>query len=133
MSAKILLPFVVLALVAMACEWQIPRDPVEIANTSTVAPVVPTLPPSRLPTLTPSQLPTLGSVGSGQAAKIITPVVNVHSGPDLNSRVDHWLSAGDPVVILETRGNWVRIQDPSGWIWRGCTDNNPDQLGCEAR
>jgi hypothetical protein len=40
------------------------------------------------------------------------------------------LEAGD-AVTGNCAGNWCKIA--AGWVWRGCTDNNPARLGCQTK
>jgi len=37
----------------------------------------------------------------------------------------------DGVYPGECSGNWCKIA--AGYIWRGCTDNNPNELGCSSQ
>lgn len=111
-----------LVLVSLACIIQIPGPPTE---TTVVNPVVNTVVNTPDPTPTPTQEP-------DNTATVVKPVVNVRAKADRTSASVGYVEAGDLVVIVRCSGNWCRIQDPPGYIWRGCLTNNPNNLKCEA-
>ena|SRR5574343_378450 len=63
-------------------------------------------------------------------ALIIPDFLWVRDAPG-GKRVD-WLELGQAVTVLGCKDNWCQIQDPPGWVFRGCLSGNND-LGCQAR
>ena len=128
MAHKVLaLPLIVLALSALACGTYITPTPTlapTVANTSTPS-------PTPQPTAQPSPSPA-ASV-QAQTATVSTAVVRVHAEPDVLSATTASLEAGQIVTVLECADNFCKIEQPAGWVWRGCLSDNPEQLGCEAR
>jgi hypothetical protein len=43
-----------------------------------------------------------------------------------------YVYSGDEVVILEIDGDWVRIQEPDGWVYVGCLEGL-SKKGCIAK
>jgi hypothetical protein len=57
--------------------------------------------------------------------------VNVREEPE--GAVIGYLRAGDTVTILECDGLWCRIEEPSGWVFRGCLSNVAGSLKCQSK
>lgn len=112
-----------------------------LACTAHVAQAVPTdLPVSPTPdtgkTETATQEATVTAVASASIesewiATVQLPTVNVRKAP--GGAVIDTLEAGDTVTILSCDGSWCKIEDPDGYIFRGCLSDNPKKLGCQAK
>jgi SH3-like domain-containing protein len=59
--------------------------------------------------------------------------VYVRAAADAGSAEVGSLETGQSVEIVKCTGDWCEIVEPAGFVWRGCTDNNPDGLKCEVR
>lgn len=66
-----------------------------------------------------------------QVSRVIVPVVRVHVAPDVESAVEHWLTAGQAVTVLACRGDWCEIESPPGYVYIGCLEGLSDR-GCVA-
>ena len=56
------------------------------------------------------------------------PVVNMRSGPGLQSRIDWKLEQGYPLQVIGTRSNWYRVRDfegDVGWVYAPLTGRMP--------
>jgi hypothetical protein len=114
-----LLALAVLALSALACVVQT---------------TIPT--PTSTPSLVPAT-PTRRAVPSATAeadvqTTTIQATVYVRQMPDPNSAAIGSLTTGERVEIAACDGDWCELER-GGYVWRGCTDDNPDELLCEAR
>ena len=57
--------------------------------------------------------------------------VNLRAAPNLQAEVLWKLAQGYPLRVLETRGNWLRVQDfegDEGWIARSVTAGTPHHI-----
>lgn len=70
---------------------------------------------------------------SDNTRTVVNAVVNVRSSPDNSSGVVGYVEAGTVVRVVSCSGSWCQIQDPPGYIWRGCLSDNPASLKCEAK
>lgn len=102
-----------------------PASAVTPAATAAVNTVTPYLP---LATLTPKSVLT---------ATVVQAVVRLHDKPgdDPDNVVIGYLRAGDKVTVILCDKSWCKISttEQTGYIYRGCLSENPDNLGCEAR
>jgi hypothetical protein len=116
---------IVLALATLACgQYVTPTPTVSPASPSSTAPA---------PSATPTPEPTKISVPAQDVqTATIRATVYVRAEPDANSPEIGSLTTGEVVEIVTCAGDWCQIE-PEGYVWRGCTDNNPDALLCEAR
>jgi multidrug efflux pump subunit AcrA (membrane-fusion protein) len=116
---------IVLALATLACgQYVTPTPTVSPASPSSTAPA---------PYATPTPEPTKISVPAQDVqTATIRATVYVRAEPDANSPEIGSLTTGEVVEIVTCAGDWCQIE-PEGYVWRGCTDNNPDALLCEAR
>jgi hypothetical protein len=100
-----------------------------------ISPPLPTLTPaptsSPLPTRTPAPMAT--GTGAATVAVVIAGSVNVHREPDTKSEVVGWVYSDQKVAIVSCDGDYCLLEQPFGYVWRGCISDNPDNLGCEAR
>jgi uncharacterized protein YgiM (DUF1202 family) len=123
----------ILLLSSLACGQYVTTTP-----SPTLTTVSPSLVPAVLsPTRTPVPTETPQTVATNQAV-IVKAVVNVRTSPcdkDGNNcgNVIGSLEAGDVVEVIECRDNWCQVKKPDGWVFQGCTDNNPNELKCEAK
>jgi uncharacterized protein YgiM (DUF1202 family) len=118
-----ILAILALILASLACMEQI----------ATATPTA-TLSPSPAPSATPTPESTQTSVPAAQDVQTATiqATVYVRAEPDASSPEIGSLTTGEVVEIVTCAGDWCQIE-PEGYVWRGCTDNNPDALLCEAR
>jgi hypothetical protein len=119
------LALLVLVLASLACGQQV---------------TTPTASPSPLPSPTVTDtlphatetIPAPAAAETEWIGFVRQPVVNIHETPGGVVRTDVWLSAGAVVKILRCVDEWCEIQEPAGWIWRGCLEGAQSSLGCEA-
>lgn len=103
------------------------------------APLPVSTPAGPTPTASAMQAPTATPVDTGQAtpskAAVTAGGLYVHAGPDVSSAVvpGGYLVFGDLVTVLECEGKFCKIEQPFGYVWRGCLSDNPDGLGCSAK
>ena len=118
------LALIALTLSTLACMEQI------VTPTPTAPAATPTIPtPPAAATGTPSAVPTAEA-----DTAVIQATVWVRLSDNSDSDRIGSLTTGDRVEIVECAGDWCKISEPiSGYVWRGCTDNNPDNLLCEAK
>jgi hypothetical protein len=121
---RILITLTVLALGVLACGTYITPTPTPNATET-----LPTRTATALLTPTPNALGTTTPVWTADVAQ---PVVTVRDAPDGEPTGDY-LSAGETVVILRCAGDWCRVKNPAGWVFRGCLSDNPNELGCSAK
>lgn len=116
---RLILALAVLALGILACTKVTPT-PNALGETATPTVEIPNATPfpTRTATPTETQFPTLAIVG------------NVWIREIPNGEIVGSLDAGT-TTTGDCTGEWCHI--PNGWIWRGCTSNNPNALGCEMR
>jgi hypothetical protein len=96
--------------------------------------------PTPPPSASPSPVPTLTATprATEAAADTVAIVrqysVNVHIEPDVKSEVTGYVYADDVVTILECQdgGDYCKIEQPFGWVYRGCLAGFEDGRGCEA-
>jgi hypothetical protein len=127
-----LVALLVLVLSTLACGQYVTTTP-----SPTLTTVSPSLVPAVLsPTQTPVPTETPQTVATNQAV-IVKAVVNVRTSPcdkDGNNcgSVIGSLEAGDVVEVIECKDDWCSIK-PEGWVFQGCTNNNPNNLKCQAK
>jgi uncharacterized protein YgiM (DUF1202 family) len=116
-NTKVLLSAVVILLSSIACSIQ-KGGPVATTPVTT---------PTTVPA-TASPAPTIAATeADDQTAVVRAAVVNVRAKP--GGEVVGQVEAGQEVTVLETDGDWVRIE--GGWIWGGCLVGST--RGCEAK
>jgi hypothetical protein len=99
----------------------------------------PTVEPTAVPTATVRPPPTPTASPTAADVATIRATVYVRSAPDANSAEVGSLETGQSVEIVECTGDWCEIVPMVEWkveqafVFRGCTDNNPDGLECEVR
>jgi len=117
MMKRPLLAIFVLVLSVLACSRKI-------------APAVPPT-PGTTPSPTPAVTPEPSTTVKAQWMAVVEQVqVNVRDEPA--GAVVGVVRSGESVVILSCDGSWCRIDEPAGYVWRGCLSDNPKGLGCEA-
>jgi uncharacterized protein YgiM (DUF1202 family) len=94
--------------------------------------ITPEVSPTPPPSASPSPVPTLTATprateAAADTAVVRAAVVNIRAIP--GGAVVGQVEAGQEVTVLETDGDWVRIE--GGWIWGGCLVGS--EKGCEAR
>lgn len=83
------------------------------------------------PTDTPTRRPIVPTeAGVKFTAEVLQAVVNVHAEP--GGPVTSWIRGGDRVTVLGCAGDWCQIENPAGYVWRGCISGNED-IGCQAK
>jgi uncharacterized protein YgiM (DUF1202 family) len=100
------------------------------AQVPTATPTVSPPPASPTPTPAPTATErprTTEEAADVQTATVRAALVNVRANP--GGEVIGQVEAGQEVTVLETDGDWVRIE--GGWIWGGCLVGS--DRGCEAR
>jgi hypothetical protein len=120
-----ILALLALILSSLACQIRV--------GTPLVAPTV--SPTAHPPTSTPSPAPARVTPSATAEAETVTirAVVWVRAEPD-GERIGS-LETGNTVEMIGCDGSWceIRTSELSGYVFRGCTDNNPDGLKCEAK
>jgi hypothetical protein len=103
------------------------------AQVPTATPTV--SPPPASPTPTPAPTATERPRTTEEAVNTVTirAVVWIRSEPD-GVRIGS-LETGQSVELIGCDGDWceVRTDVLSGYVFRGCTSDNPDELECEAK
>jgi hypothetical protein len=119
-----LLTFLTLVfLTSAACAIQVPNSTPNALATPRRTPPVPTA----------SAVPPTATEEGVQTARVRQYSVNVHELADAASAVTGWVYADDVVTVLECDGDWCKIAEPPGWIYRGCLTGYEEGRGCEAR
>jgi hypothetical protein len=119
-----LLTFLTLVfLTSAACAIQVPNSTPNALATPRRTPPVPTA----------SAVPPTATEEDVQTARVRQYSVNVHELADAASAVTGWVYADDVVTVLECDGDWCKIAEPPGWIYRGCLTGYEEGRGCEAR
>ena len=101
-------------------------------------PVPTAAPPSATPSPTPTLAPTPtmfpASATDRETAVVRQFSVYVHAEPDVNSDEVGAVYANDVVTVLECQedGDFCKIEQPFGWVYRGCLTGFEDGRGCEA-
>jgi hypothetical protein len=121
-----LLAVLVLALSALACMEQV------VTPTPAALEPSPTPTPSLVPTATRRAVTPSATAEADVQTTTIQATVYVRQEPDPNSAAIGSLTTGERVVIVNCQGDWCELER-GGWVWRGCTDDNPEALLCEAR
>jgi hypothetical protein len=114
---------IALALASLACMEQI-ATPTQVPTPSPSSPT-----PTPAPTATERPRTTEEAVNT----VTIRAVVWIRSEPD-GVRIGS-LETGQSVELISCDGDWceVRTDILSGYVFRGCTSDNPDELDCEAK
>jgi uncharacterized protein YgiM (DUF1202 family) len=128
---KVLSAVVILLLSSLACE-----QAVVTVTPTTVAEAVTTPDNTPPPTLRPSPSPTVTAEAD---TATIRATVYVRQAADAASAEVGSLETGQTVEVLACDGSWCEIEymfeDTAvrGYVFRGCTSNNPEKLSCEVR
>jgi hypothetical protein len=105
-----------------------------LACTQAVVTPTPPAPTALPPSPTPAATVTPQATGTASVNTVtIRAVVYIRAEADANSPAVGSLETGERVVIVSCSSDWCEIAEPSGYVWRGCTDDNPNNLSCEAR
>jgi hypothetical protein len=122
---RVFLALVILSGVTLAC-GQYVGTPTPQAT--------PTPPPSPSPVPTLTATPRATEAAADTVAIVRQYSVNVHIEPDVKSEVTGYVYADDVVTILECQdgGDYCKIEQPFGWVYRGCLAGFEDGRGCEA-
>jgi hypothetical protein len=119
--AKIVLALSVLALATLAC-----MEPVATV-TPAASPTVPAPTASPVPSRTPAPTVTADEEPV-QTSVVRVPIVRVRAAPG-GAATEQYVYAGQQVTVLETDGDWARIESPPGWVFIGCLEGL-SQKGC---
>jgi hypothetical protein len=123
MTLRFAAVFAVMTAMTLACAVQVPGTP-----------VMTTAQPKRTsPVPTASAVPPTATEEGVQTARVRQYSVNVHELADAASAVTGWVYADDVVTVLECDGDWCKIAEPPGWVYRGCLTGYEEGRGCEAR
>jgi hypothetical protein len=125
-GTKYLVAVSILVAASLAC-GQIVSTPTPTAATGTPAVSLPS------PVPTASAVPPTATEEGVQTARVRQYSVNVHELADAASAVTGWVYADDVVTVLECDGDWCKIAEPPGWVYRGCLTGYEEGRGCEAR
>ena len=119
---RVLFPLLIVTLLA----WLVVLS---LLLSSCAASVLPTLDVTTMPTTLPTEAPTtaVGTVVETSPSPLVTVVGNVNIRT-ADGAVVGWLVKGDRVKAA-CNGQWCVLSDNTKF-WRGCSDNNPDGLGC---
>jgi hypothetical protein len=120
---RIFLVAACLVAASLACAVQVPGTPVMTTAQPKRTPPVPTA----------SAVPPTATEEGVQTARVRQYSVNVHELADAASAVTGWVYADDVVTVLECDGDWCKIAEPPGWVYRGCLTGYEEGRGCEAR
>jgi hypothetical protein len=112
---------IVLAFLQLACLMSAAQIP-----TPTVPPPSATLPPPAA-TGTPSAVATVEDVDTAIVRQVSVNVRDAAGGDPTGE----YVYAGDRLTVLEIDGDWVRIEQPAGWIFIGCLEGLSEK-GCIA-
>lgn len=73
----------------------------------------------------------LAPAGAQELVSVRNAKVNLRAGPGTGSEVLWKLTQGYPLQVLETKGDWLRVQDfegDAGWVSRGVTTDTPHHV-----
>lgn len=122
---------IVLALASLACMEQVAT--ITPSPTPTASPTAPATP-------SPTAPPTASATEAEQEQTLtIQAVVYIRAEADANSQDLGALQTGRTVVLVACDGQWCNViaeidgEQVNGWVYRGCTSDNPDGLLCEVR
>lgn len=90
-----------------------------------------TLVPTPSPSSTATALGIIVEPAETPNALGITGTVYIREIPNADGKILGHLDQGDSALGICT-GDWCEIPN-AGWIWRGCTTDNPNALGCEVK
>jgi hypothetical protein len=125
MKNPILAAILTLILSSLACMEQV--APPSVSGMFTAVAATPSLVPA-----TPTRRAVPSATAEDVQTTTIQATVYVRQEPDPNSAAIGSLTTGERVEIVSCSGDWCEL-DRGGYVWRGCTDDNPDELLCEAR
>jgi hypothetical protein len=109
------------------------------AQVPTATPTVSPPPASPTPTPAPTATERPKAVEEDVQTVTIRAVVYIRAEADPNSQDLGALETGAKVPALECVGEWCKIETEidgetvTGYVFRGCTSDNPDGLLCEVR
>jgi uncharacterized protein YgiM (DUF1202 family) len=126
MRNPILAAILTLILLSLACgQYVTPTPAVSAAETT---PTPSPLPATATRRAAPSA--TAEDVQSVTIAVVRQPVVNVRKAAG-GDPTGEYVTAGQEVTVLEIEGDWVRIENPAGWLFIGCL-RDLSEKGCIA-
>lgn len=130
---KPILALMFLILAILACKKASPCDLDPAACVTPTAASIESATPS--PTPAPRTATPAPEATQSITADVMAAIVRVRVEPDGKPVTpEQYVYAGQSVTVLEYSddGEWVRIAEPAGWVWRGCVSDNPEHLFCEA-
>jgi hypothetical protein len=83
-----------------------------------------------LPVSTSTRQPVSTKTPIARAATVTAWALLIHAEPNVESTVTGWLLQGDVVTVLECTDKFCKLEQPFGYVWRGCLSDNPGGLGC---
>jgi hypothetical protein len=127
---RVVLALAVLALAFIACRKATPceLDPSQCPSPTPAASTRAPLPTPTAERVTATFTPMIPVIV--QTAIVRQVSVNVRDAAN-GDPTGEYVYSGDEVVILEIDGDWVRIQEPAGWVFIGCLENLSER-GCIA-
>jgi hypothetical protein len=118
--------------VTLACGGTFLATPTPQQSHQEVTPVTPEVTLTQVPTVTAAPITkTATATRPVLAVTVVKPIVSVREKP--GGKVIGYVEAGQSVNVLECTDEYCKIEQPFGYVWRGCLSDNPDGLGCEAR
>jgi hypothetical protein len=84
-------------------------------------------------TAVPSATPSPTAAADSETAQVVAAALYVRQLPDAGSEKVGELYVGQRVTVISCADEWCKIEQPFGYVYRGCLSNNPDRLGCEAK
>ncbi len=126
---RLYLVAVILVAVSLACAVPV-GTPVPTVEPTATRQVIPT-----------ATKPNLVAAPSDNLVAVVQIAVNVRALPSGSSTSIGAVYSGDQLEKLYCLKEWCKVnqpsgsdwQQPSGWIFRGCLSDNPDELGCVAK
>jgi len=76
------------------------------------------------------------SLAQARMVSITGKEVNMRSGPGIGYAIRWELSKGYPLLVLETRGGWLKVRDfenDVGWVFRSLTGRKPHLIVKKSR
>jgi hypothetical protein len=122
--SRIYITILILVAASLACMEQIVTPTPDTPAASTRAPL-----PTPTATVTAEVTPMIPVIVQ---TATIQATVYVRQSPSSDSEEIGSLTTGQVVEIVKCSGDWCEIK-PKGFVFRGCTSDNPEGLKCEAK
>lgn len=125
---RLRLAILALVISSLACMEQVSTVTPAFTPQATAADPI----PSPAPTATPRPSPT-ATVPAEDTAVVVQALVNLRDAPD--GTVIGSLEAGQAVTVIQCDADWCEVETKqmSGFVYRGCISDNPEELGCTAK